>query len=119
MFFIDAWSVGLDDIPRKQITPERILTILQREGRFSSFEASANPAIARAMTTLLDKKYGLLETYLPRATRGSWSQKARALRPSPVTPGPMSASPPPACASLVPTRQDLTTNRQLFYLTSL
>jgi hypothetical protein len=69
MFFIDAWSVGLDEIPRKEITPE-ILSILQREGRFSSFEASANPAIARAMTALLDRKNGLLETYLPESHKG-------------------------------------------------
>ncbi|WP_280940195.1 hypothetical protein [Mesorhizobium sp. WSM1293] len=41
MFFIDAWSVGLDEIPRKKITTERILSILQREGRFSSFERPA------------------------------------------------------------------------------
>ncbi|RUV37462.1 hypothetical protein [Mesorhizobium sp. M7A.F.Ca.MR.148.00.0.0] len=66
MFFVDVWSVGHDEIPRKQFTPERI----QREGRFSSFEASANPVIAKAITALLDKKNGLLETYLPESHKG-------------------------------------------------
>lgn len=70
MFFIDAWSVGLDEIPRKQITTERILSILQREGRFSTFEASENPAIARAMTAVLDNRNGLVETYLPESHKG-------------------------------------------------
>lgn len=70
MFFIDVWSVGLDEIPRKQITTERILTILQREGRFSSFEASANPVIARAMTAILKESAGLVEIYLPRSHKG-------------------------------------------------
>lgn len=70
MFFIDTWSVGLDEIPRKQITTERILTILHREGRFSSFEASDNPAIAGAMTAVLKKKNGLVETYLPESHKG-------------------------------------------------
>ena len=70
MFFIDVWSVGLDEIPRKEITVERILTILHREGRFSSFEASANPAIAKAMTAIL--KSPLIEIYLPDRFKGKW-----------------------------------------------
>jgi hypothetical protein len=70
VFYLDVFSVGLDEIPRKQITTERILTILQREGRFSSFEASDNPAIARAMTAVLDKKNGLIEQYLPESHKG-------------------------------------------------
>ncbi|MDG4874125.1 hypothetical protein P9273_03310 [Mesorhizobium sp. WSM4935] len=69
MFFIDCWSVGLDEIPRKQITPERILTILQREGRFSNFEATANQVIARAITAIVNSN--LVETYRPASLKGS------------------------------------------------
>jgi hypothetical protein len=70
VFYLDVFSVGLDEIPRKQIATERILSILHREGRFSTFEASANPAIARAMTAVLDKKNGLIQTYLPESHKG-------------------------------------------------
>ncbi|MDG4853886.1 MULTISPECIES: hypothetical protein [unclassified Mesorhizobium] len=86
MFFIDCWSVGLDDIPRKQITPERILTILQREGRFSNFEATANQVIARAITAIVNSN--LVETYRPASLKGSDG-----------TLGPMFVSPKQACAS--------------------
>ncbi|RUW81516.1 MAG: hypothetical protein E5V52_04450 [Mesorhizobium sp.] len=99
MFFIDCWSVGLDEIPRKLITPERILTILQREGRFSNFEATANQVIARAITSIVDSN--LVETYRPGEPQG---ERRLSL-------GLMSVSPRQACASSAPARRALITTR--------
>jgi hypothetical protein len=65
---IDIFSVGLDEIPRKQVTTERILAILHREGRFSCFEASDNPVIARAMTAIMHSN--LVQKYVPERYRG-------------------------------------------------
>ena len=50
---VDLFSVGLDDLSRKELrNDEAIIAVLKREKRFSCFEASANPAIAVAMTRL-------------------------------------------------------------------
>lgn len=61
--FIDSFSVGLDDLPRKEITEVNVLRILNEQGRFSTFEASANDTIARFMTRLM--KGSLVESYVP------------------------------------------------------
>jgi hypothetical protein len=66
--FIDTFSVGLDEIPLKEITTERILSILSKTGRFSIFEVTANPTIARAMTGLM--KSHLVEKYTPESYFG-------------------------------------------------
>jgi len=66
--FIDSFSVGLDEIPRRQLTVERVLEVLAKKGRFSTFEASAHPAIARLMTDLMASD--LLEKYVPESYRG-------------------------------------------------
>ena len=66
--FVDSFSVGLDELPRRQITVERVLAILHERGRFSCFEASANPKIAAVMTALL--KSDLIKSYLPEPYKG-------------------------------------------------
>jgi hypothetical protein len=66
--FIDSFSVGLDEIPRKEITTERILMILHKQGRFSCFEASANQKIAHAVTDIMHSN--LVERYLPDRFKG-------------------------------------------------
>lgn len=50
---IDCFSIGLDEIPHKEVTTDRILSILHKKGRFSIFEATANQTIARAMTAVV------------------------------------------------------------------
>lgn len=51
--FIDSFSVGLDDLTKKdQANDEAILRVLRKTKRFSCFEASANPTIASTMTRL-------------------------------------------------------------------
>lgn len=53
---IDRFSVGLDDLTRKQQADHiQVLKVLNRTGRFSCFEASENQVIANTMTRLLNK----------------------------------------------------------------
>lgn len=66
--FIDCFSVGLDEIPRKEVTPERVLAILHKKGRFSVWEASAHPTIARLMTALMRGPY--VKSYVPESYKG-------------------------------------------------
>lgn len=55
-FHIDRLSAGLDDLTRKQQADHvAVLRVLQKTGRFSEFEASDNPSIARTMTRLMHK----------------------------------------------------------------
>ncbi|WP_261534453.1 hypothetical protein [Burkholderia multivorans] len=58
MIFIDCFSVGLDDLPKKkQGNIAEVLRVLQKCGRFSCFEASANSTIAATMTTIYQGGY--------------------------------------------------------------
>lgn len=51
--FICDFSTGIDELPRKdQRDIAKVLRILDKCGRFSVFEATANQTIARTMTTL-------------------------------------------------------------------
>jgi hypothetical protein len=51
--FICGFSSGLDDMPRKdQRDIAKVLRVLERRGRFSVFEATANQTIATTMTKL-------------------------------------------------------------------
>lgn len=53
---ICSFSAGLDDLKAWERTdPVAVLRVLQRAGRFSVFEATANDAIARTMTRLCHK----------------------------------------------------------------
>ena len=54
---LDRFTAGLDDMKRKdQADPEKVLAMLREIKRFSVFEASENPVIAKTMTCLsLDK----------------------------------------------------------------
>lgn len=63
--FVDSFSVGLDEIPPKELTIERILQVLDQKGRFSTFEASAHPKIAGMMTHIMHSD--LVESYTPDA----------------------------------------------------
>lgn len=54
--FFDRFSAGLDDLTRiQQADHVAVLRVLQRTGKFSCFEASENPVIARTMTRLMHK----------------------------------------------------------------
>lgn len=66
--FIDSFSAGLDEIPRSKLTKDRVLQVLNRTGRFSVFEASAYPKIARLMTDIMASD--LVERYVPASYRG-------------------------------------------------
>lgn len=58
MMFIDCFSVGVDDLPKKkQGSIAEVLRVLQKHGRFSAFEASANDVIAATMTTICQGGY--------------------------------------------------------------
>ena len=47
------FSTALDGLSRKdQADDEKVIACLRKSGRFSAFEASANPTIARTMTRL-------------------------------------------------------------------
>lgn len=53
-FFVDRFSVGLDELTRKQQRSTKdVLRVLHQAGRFSQFEASDNDVIARTMTTIM------------------------------------------------------------------
>lgn len=55
---IDQFSVGLDELkPKSQRNPVRVLRMLYASGRFSVFEATASPAIAKTMDWLYDNGY--------------------------------------------------------------
>jgi hypothetical protein len=59
--FIDSFSSGLDDMPRKdQRDIAKVLRVLEQCGRFSVFEATDNQTIATTMTKLFHS--GLIET---------------------------------------------------------
>ena len=53
---ICSFTSGLDDMRRAdQTDPIKVLRVLEKCGRFSVFEATANDAIARMMTRLYHK----------------------------------------------------------------
>lgn len=55
-FIACSFSVGLDDLTRKQQADHiAVLRVLKSAGRFSAFEASANDVIARTITRLIHK----------------------------------------------------------------
>ena len=66
--FVDSFSVGLDDLRGKDRTMKNILSILEKHGRFSCFEASANKWIAGTMTTLM--RGTLIEQFVPDSYKG-------------------------------------------------
>lgn len=58
MTFIDEFNCGLDDLPiRKQRSTRHVLEHLEREGRFSVFEATANDTIARTVDRVIRRGY--------------------------------------------------------------
>lgn len=58
MMFIDCFSVGIDDLPKeKQRSTVEVLRVLQKHGRFSCFEASANDVIAATMRNICHGGY--------------------------------------------------------------
>lgn len=58
--FVCSFSEGLDDLKRKdQANAVAVLRVLQRAGRFSIFEATANQTIARTMSRLCHKGYSV------------------------------------------------------------
>lgn len=64
--FIDNFSTGLDDMKRSdQRDMMKVFAVVAREGKFSTFEASANNTIAGTMTALM--RSGLLESYTPES----------------------------------------------------
>ena len=67
--FIDSFSVGIDELSRKDASNELlVLGIISKAGRFSCFEASDNPTIAATMTRLMHGP--LVEKYLPESYKG-------------------------------------------------
>ena len=66
-----SFSVGLDDLTRKQQADHiTVLRVLKRTGRFSAFEASANETIARTMTRLCNKSLTTIEPDGTKRKRG-------------------------------------------------
>lgn len=64
--FVDCFSVGLSDLKQGDAADlAKVLRILAETGRFSCFEASDNPTIARTMTRLMHSD--LVEQYTPEA----------------------------------------------------
>lgn len=54
MVHICCFSTELDDLSRKeQRSSEAVLKVLRKTKRFSAFEVSDNPTIARTMTALI------------------------------------------------------------------
>lgn len=54
--YIDNFSVGLDELSRKdQANPEKILSVIRETGTFSVFEATDNDVIAGTLTALNDR----------------------------------------------------------------
>jgi len=67
--FIDTFSVGLDEMPRRdQRNPLKVLAVMEKAGRFSTFEASANQTIARTVTDLMRGPW--VESYVPDSYKG-------------------------------------------------
>jgi len=61
MIFIDSFSSGLDDLPlRKQRSTRHVLEHLERNGRFSVFEATYNDTIATTVDRII--RMGYIET---------------------------------------------------------
>lgn len=57
-FILCSFSVGIDDLTLKeQAQCEPVLRVLQRSGRFSVFEATANQTIAKTITRLMKGGY--------------------------------------------------------------
>lgn len=53
---ICSFSTGIDEMRRAdQRDPAKVLAVLKTNPRFSTFEASANPGIARTMTLLFER----------------------------------------------------------------
>lgn len=58
MIFIDEFTSGLDDLPiRKQRSTKHVLEYLERNGRFSVFEATANDTIATTVDRVIRRGY--------------------------------------------------------------
>lgn len=56
--FIDNFSSGLDELPRKQQgSAEAVLRVLHQRKRFSVFEVTANDIIARTVTRVIKQRY--------------------------------------------------------------
>ncbi len=56
--FVCSFSAGLDDIPRnKRGNRKVILTVLNKAKRFSVFEATFSPAIAKTLDALFKEGY--------------------------------------------------------------
>jgi len=54
---ICCFSTGIDEMKRKdQKDPAKVLAVLKAYPRFSCFEASTNPGIAKTMTLLFERK---------------------------------------------------------------
>lgn len=69
------FSTDLDDMKRKdQADPVKVLRVLQRTGRYSVFEATANMTIARMMTRLHHKG---MTRVLPDGTRREYGKLIR------------------------------------------
>jgi hypothetical protein len=58
MTFIDTFSCGLDDLPkRKQRSTRHVLEHLEKRGRFSVFEATDNDTIAATVDRVIARGY--------------------------------------------------------------
>jgi hypothetical protein len=58
MMIVDRFSVGLDDLKRKeQGDMATVLKVLEKRGRFSAFEATENSTIANTMTAIMQEGY--------------------------------------------------------------
>lgn len=56
--FIDTFTCGLDDLAiRKQRSTAYVLQHLERTGRFSVFEATANDTIAATIDRIIERGY--------------------------------------------------------------
>lgn len=55
---ICSFSTGLEDLPRKkQADISEVLRVMKENGRFSCFEASANPTIAKTMDRIMQEGF--------------------------------------------------------------
>jgi len=62
--FVDRFSIGLEDLSRKDAANDLIvLKLITDKGRFSCFEASDNPTIAATVTRLMHGPF--VESYVP------------------------------------------------------
>lgn len=56
--YIDCFTSGLEDLKRsEQKQLGKVLTVLQKKMRFSVFEATDNPIIAKTMTKIMQEGY--------------------------------------------------------------